>query len=68
MSDDDAAFEKIADPEDADVLGAARARSARGRRPTVITEDGAGRYGVLCFIPAPEGHRTSCTAWSRSST
>jgi hypothetical protein len=54
LSESDAAFEKIADPKNADVSGMPELL-APGQVSTTISEMKAGHYGVLCFVPDAEG-------------
>ena len=53
LSNDDAAFGKIAAGGD-DVSGTP-ALVGPGQKTTTLTELSAGHYGIVCFVPAPDG-------------
>ncbi|MEX1006855.1 MAG: hypothetical protein WD271_03320 [Acidimicrobiia bacterium] len=52
-SEDDSAFNKIADG-DGEVYGIPHLLGP-GQKTTTITKLAGGHYGVLCFVPAPDG-------------
>ena len=56
LSQDQSAFEKIAAPS-ADPNGVSGLPDllGPGQKTTTITELPAGHYGMLCFVPAPDG-------------
>ena len=52
LSNDDAEFGKIAAPGD---VNGTPALVGPGQKTTTITQLAAGRYGIACFVPAPDG-------------
>jgi hypothetical protein len=52
LSDDDAAFGKIAA---GDPVGGVPALVGPSEKTTTISEVKAGTYGIVCFVPAPDG-------------
>jgi hypothetical protein len=55
-SDDDKAFEAIADTSKGDpTLPGVPALLGPGQKTTTLTQVPAGTYGIACFVPAPDG-------------
>ena len=54
LSQSDSSFNKIADPKNPEVSGMPELLSPE-QSTTTTTEMKAGHYGVLCFVPDPEG-------------
>jgi hypothetical protein len=55
-SEDDSAFEKIADTSKGDPsVSGVPALVGPGQKSTTMTKLAAGTYGIACFVPAPDG-------------
>ena len=55
LSQDDAAFGKIAAPGGDPSVSGLPALVGPGQKTTTLTELTAGTYGIACFVPAPDG-------------
>jgi hypothetical protein len=54
-SSDESALEKVAAPGGDPTLGGTPAVLSPGEKTTTLTEVPAGTYGIVCFVPAPDG-------------